>query len=85
VTDGRATFAPGRADPVAAAASAADAVRRAGVEAVVIDVEVPGAGRAPGLGLARDLAVRMGARHLPLATVTPEGLRQAVRDEATGS
>jgi magnesium chelatase subunit D len=85
VTDGRATFAPGRADPLAAAASAADAVRRAGVEAVVIDVEVPGAGRAPGLGLARDLAVRMGARHLPLATVTPEGLCQAVRDEATGS
>jgi magnesium chelatase subunit D len=85
VTDGRATFAPGDADPVAAAASAADAVRRAGVEAVVIDVEVAGAAHAPGLGLARDLAVRMGARHLPLAALTPEGLRQVVRDQATGS
>jgi magnesium chelatase subunit D len=82
VTDGRATFAPAGADPVAAAGTAADAVRRAGVEAVIVDVEVPGADRTPGLGLARDLARRMGARHVPLAAVTPEGLRQVVGEQA---
>jgi magnesium chelatase subunit D len=82
VTDGRATFAPGGADPVAAAGTAADAVRRSGVEAVIVDVEVPAAARTPGLGLARDLAARMGARHVPLAAVTPEGLRQVVGEQA---
>jgi magnesium chelatase subunit D len=88
VTDGRATFAASGADPVAAAASAADAVRRAGVDAVVIDVERAGAGasaaaaRAPVLGLARDLAARMGGQHVPLPGVTPEGLRQVVRQQA---
>jgi magnesium chelatase subunit D len=88
VTDGRATFAPSGADPVAAAASAADAVRRAGVDGVVIDVENAGAGssgvaaRAPVLGLARDLAVRMGGQHVPLPAVTPEGLRQVVRQQS---
>jgi magnesium chelatase subunit D len=85
ITDGRATFAPGQADPVAAASQAADAVRRAGVEAVVIDVEgtPPGATtRGPGLGLARDLAARMGGRHMPVDAVTPEALRQVVRDQA---
>jgi magnesium chelatase subunit D len=95
VTDGRATFAPSGADPVSAAGSAADAVRRAGVEAVVIDVEEtpyrvlgappgagPGAAPVRGLGLARDLAARMGARYVPLLAVTPEGLRQVVRDHA---
>jgi magnesium chelatase subunit D len=95
VTDGRATFAPAGVDPVAAATSAADAVRRAGVEAVVIDVEdtrrvgpAPRSGApsnapgAPALGLARDLAARMGARHVPLGAVTPEGLRQVVREQA---
>jgi magnesium chelatase subunit D len=82
VTDGRATFAPAGADPVAAAGAAADAVRRAGVEAVVVDVEVPDSARTAGLGLARDLAVRMGARHIPLAAVTPEGLRQVVGEQA---
>jgi magnesium chelatase subunit D len=88
VTDGRATFAASGADPVAAAASAADAVRRAGVDSVVIDVESAGPGPfgaatgAPVLGLARDLAVRMGGQHLPLPAVTPDGLRQVVRQQA---
>ena len=88
VTDGRATFAASGADPVGAAASAADAVRRAGVDAVVIDVESAGAGpsgaaaRAPVLGLARDLAARMGGQHVPLPGVTPEGLRQVLRRQA---
>jgi magnesium chelatase subunit D len=86
VTDGRATSGPGGADPVAAAGSAADEVRRAGVEAIVIDVEsTPGpAGvpAAPGLGLARELAARMGGRHVPLAAMTPDGLRHVVREQA---
>jgi magnesium chelatase subunit D len=86
VTDGRATSAPAGADPVAAAGSAADAVRRAGVEAVVIDVEstpgLAGVPVAPGLGLARELAARMGARHVPLPALTPDGLRQVVRAQA---
>jgi magnesium chelatase subunit D len=82
VTDGRATFAPFGADPVTAAGSAADAVRRAGLEAVVIDVEAtsgPVALPVPGLGLARDLAARMGARHVPLAALTADSLRQVVQ------
>jgi magnesium chelatase subunit D len=79
VTDGRATAGPSGRDPVEAAAEAADAVRRAGVDAVVVDVE--GTGTSPGrghLGLARQLAVRMGARHVPLARIDPGGLQSAI-------
>jgi magnesium chelatase subunit D len=79
VTDGRATAGPAGRDPVEAAGDAADAVRRAGVDAVVIDVEA--AGSTPGrgqLGLARQLAGRMNARHVPLARVDPAGLRRAM-------
>ncbi len=79
VTDGRATIGPTGRDPVDAAWEAADAVRRAGVDAVVIDVE--GTGTTPGrgqLGLARELAVRMDARHVPLARVDPVGLQGAI-------
>ncbi len=82
VTDGRATAGPAGQDPVEAAGQAADAVRRAGVEAVVIDVETtettgsgPGRGQ---LGLARQLAVRMAARHVPLGRVDPSGLQRAI-------
>jgi magnesium chelatase subunit D len=85
VTDGRATSGPAGADPVTAAGSAADAVRRAGVEAIVIDVEsTPGPAGvplAPGLGLARELAARMGGRHVPLPALTPDGLRHVVREQ----
>jgi magnesium chelatase subunit D len=91
VTDGRATSGPGGADPVAAAGAAADAVRRAGVEAVVIDVEGAGAPGDPAgavhqplLGMARDLAARMGGRHVPVAALTPDVLRQAVRWQPGG-
>jgi magnesium chelatase subunit D len=86
VTDGRATSGPGGADPVVAAAAAADAVRRAQVEAVVIDVEgisaAAGARRVPALGLARELAARMGGRHVSLPALTPDDLRRVVREEA---
>ena len=54
-------------------------MRRAGVEAVVIDVE--GTGTTPGrghLGLARQLAVRMDARHVPLARVDSAGLQRVI-------
>jgi magnesium chelatase subunit D len=79
VTDGRATAGPAGGDPVAAAEATADAVRRAGIEAVVVDVEP--AGSTPGwvqLGLARRLATRMGARYVPLASVDTPGLRGAI-------
>jgi magnesium chelatase subunit D len=79
VTDGRATAGPAGRDPFDAAGEAADAVRRAGVEAVVIDVE--GTGATPGrghLGLARQLAVRMDARHVPLARVDSAGLQSVI-------
>jgi len=77
ITDGRATSAPGGADPVEAAADAAGAVRRAGVDAVVIDVE--GSGGSPRLGLARELAQRMGARHLPVGELTNLTIERAAR------
>jgi magnesium chelatase subunit D len=75
VTDGRATSAAAGVDPVAAAEAAAAEVARLGIPAVVVDVE---AGPFP-LGLARRLATIMGARHLPLAELTPDGLETAVR------
>ena len=71
VTDGRATAAPGGADPVDAALQAAGRVRRAGIAAVVVDAE-----EGPTvLGLARRLAEAMGARHLPLAEFGASALR----------
>jgi magnesium chelatase subunit D len=79
VTDGRATAGPAGRDPVEAAGEAADAVRRAGVDAVVIDVEATGS--TPGLGqlgLARQLAVRMDARHVPLDRLDSAGLQGAI-------
>jgi len=77
ITDGRATSAPKGADPVEAAAEAASAVRRAGVDAVVVDVE--GAGGGSRLGLAWELAERMGARHLTVDELTPQAIERAVR------
>jgi len=62
VSDGRATAAPDGVDAVEAARQASAAVRRRGVPAVVVDAE-DGPTR---LGLAADLAERMGARYLTL-------------------
>jgi magnesium chelatase subunit D len=75
VSDGRAT-APADGDPFTAACHAAAAVRRRGVDAVVVDAE-DGAGR---LGLARDLADEMGARYLRLAEVSAGALERALRE-----
>jgi magnesium chelatase subunit D len=75
VTDGRATAAADGADPLEAAEAAAGEIRRRAIPAVVVDVED---GPVP-LGLARRLATLMGARHLPLADLTPHRLEQVVR------
>ncbi|MEA2687309.1 MAG: magnesium chelatase subunit, partial [Actinomycetota bacterium] len=77
VTDGRATGGAGvHADPVAAALAEAAVVARHQLPAVVVDVE-PTTG--PRLGLAQDLAAAMGARHLPLPTLTAGRLEAALR------
>src|SRR5207302_452824 len=71
VTDGRATAAPdGVDDPVAAAMVAAGEVRRRGVRAVVVDAE-DGPTR---LGLAAQIAERMGARYLTIPELTADAL-----------
>jgi magnesium chelatase subunit D len=78
VSDGRATAGPEGVDPVVAAMAAAGRVARHRVPAVVVDVE-DGPTR---LGLARELAVAMGARHLALPALSAgalaDGIRQAV-------
>lgn len=78
VTDGRAT---GGDDPVAAALAAADVVARRKLDAVLVDVEPPGPGA---LGLGRELAARMGARHLSLPELTAGRLEAALRSTPRG-
>ena len=73
VTDGRAT---GGRDAVARSLQAADVVARLGVSTVVVDGEA-GPFR---LGLARDLAVRLGAEHLAVDQVDATALTSAVSD-----
>nr|WP_212763194.1 VWA domain-containing protein [Gordonia araii] len=75
LTDGRATA--GR-DAVARANAAARAVRRDGVDAVVIDCE-QGMIR---LGLAAELAARLGGRHVPMAELSAAGITGAVASAA---
>ncbi len=74
VTDGRATSGPPGIDPLEAALAAADRVRRQGIAAVVVDAEAdePAAAR---LGLAAMLATALGARHIPMAELTADALR----------
>jgi magnesium chelatase subunit D len=73
VTDGRATAG---ADPWGQALSAAAHVARRAVPAVVVDVED---GTGPRLGLAAELAIAMGARHLPLPQLSAGRLESALR------
>jgi magnesium chelatase subunit D len=75
VSDGRATSGGNGVDPVVAAREAAETVRRRGIPAVVVDVE-SGPGR---LGLAADLALAMGARHVPVEELTAGALTDVVR------
>jgi magnesium chelatase subunit D len=77
ITDGRATSGPDGIDPLEAATMAADAIRRAGVDSVIVDVE--GAGGSPRLGLARELAERMGARHVVAGELNAQAVENAVR------
>ncbi|HPB72133.1 MAG TPA: VWA domain-containing protein [Phycicoccus sp.] len=73
VTDGRATSG---ADAVERARWVADRWPGTGVHAVVIDCE---SGRLR-LGLAAELAARMGAEHLPLGAVAADQLADIIRD-----
>ncbi|SDY84838.1 magnesium chelatase subunit D [Amycolatopsis xylanica] len=72
VTDGRATSG---ADAVARSRQAADLLAGTGVAAIVMDCE---SGKMR-LGLAAELAARLGAEHVPLAEVAAESLAGAVR------
>jgi magnesium chelatase subunit D len=75
VTDGRSTAGPEGHDPVAAAEAEAAVLRHRGIPAVVVDVE-----DGPlALGLARNLAEAMGARHLRLPELTAGALDRTVR------
>lgn len=80
ITDARATSGPEDRDPFGTATLAAAEIRRAGIPAVVIDVESVGGGL--GLGLARRLAGEMGASHVPLKELTPAAVEEAVRRAA---
>ncbi|MDP9006182.1 MAG: VWA domain-containing protein [Actinomycetota bacterium] len=73
VSDGRATAGPVGQDPLEAALAAAERVRRRGVTAVVVDAE-EGPTR---LGLTRQLAHAMGARHLTLDELAPKALSRS--------
>jgi magnesium chelatase subunit D len=83
VSDGRATAATGDVDPVRASLQAAEAVRRQGVSAVVVDAEGAmvsnGAPAGIRLGLARPLAEAMGARYLTVDDLSAETVVDAVR------
>ncbi|SFO98175.1 magnesium chelatase subunit D [Amycolatopsis arida] len=75
VTDGRATS--GR-DPLGRAHVAADLLAGTGASAVVVDCE---SGRMR-LGLAAELAARLGAEHLPLGEVAADALAHEVKRRA---
>jgi magnesium chelatase subunit D len=77
VTDGRATSG---ADAVARSQLAADLLAGTGVATVVMDCE---SGKMR-LGLAAELATRLGADHVPLADVAAESLAGAVRARTSG-
>jgi magnesium chelatase subunit D len=74
LTDGRATSAPAGEDPLAAALAAAGALRRSGVDALVVDCEA-GAGA---LGLARELAEEAGARYEVVPALNDTALRTLI-------
>ncbi|NIJ13714.1 magnesium chelatase subunit D [Saccharomonospora amisosensis] len=75
VTDGRAT---GGADAVSRSHAAADLLARTGVASVVMDCE---SGRMR-LGLAAELANRLGAEHVPLGEVAADSLVREVSSRA---
>jgi magnesium chelatase subunit D len=76
LTDGRATWAEAGESPLEAALAEAAALRRGGVDGLVVDCE-DGAGA---LGLARELAEAMGARYEVVPAVTDTALRELIED-----
>jgi magnesium chelatase subunit D len=72
LSDGRATGRPGAFDE---ARDVAEAIAKAGIDAVVLDAEDPAAA----LGLAHELAQTMGARYVHLSEVTASVVEQTVR------
>jgi magnesium chelatase subunit D len=74
VTDGRATDG---ADGVARSQQAAEYVASLGITTVVVDSE-SGPLR---FGLARELAVRLGAEHLPVGEVSASALTDAATEK----
>ena len=77
ITDGRAIAAPDGTDPRDAAGNAAKAIRRAGIDAVVVDVEATAGGQR--LGLAGTLAEQMGAEHVVPGALSAQAIKAAVR------
>jgi magnesium chelatase subunit D len=75
ITDGRATHAADGQDPLAAARQVADEIGRRALDVVVLDAEAG----SPRLGLAKDLADRMGASYLPLDDLRPQHVEDVVR------
>ncbi len=83
VTDGRATSAPGGADPWSDAIEAAARVAASKIPSLVVDVEaLDGRVGSTRLGLASVLAERMGASYVALEALSPEALAGLVRDAA---
>jgi magnesium chelatase subunit D len=78
LTDGRPTGSPHALDD---ALGAADAVRVADVDAVVLDAEVDVDGR---LGLAKELAEAMGGRTIRLSAISAATVEIAIRTTLTG-
>lgn len=80
LSDGRATSAGGEGDPFAEALEAAAAVGAAGVRSVVVDCE----SGSPRLGLAREVALAMGARLVAGSDLSPQWLDETIRREVAG-
>ena len=80
LSDGRATCAGGDGDPFAEALEAAAAIGAAGVRSVVVDCE----SGSPRLGLAREVALAMGARLVAGSDLSPQWLDETIRREVAG-
>ena len=82
LSDGRATSAPGEGDgdPFAEALEAAAAIGTAGVRSLVVDCE----SGSPRLGLAREVALSMGARYVVGTDLSPQSLDEIIRREVAG-
>ena len=82
LSDGRATSAPGDGDgdPFAEALEAAAAIGAAGVRSMVVDCE----SGSPRLGLAREVALSMGARYVVATDLNAQSLDGIIRREVAG-